>query len=141
MTSTPSAATSSLPPAQRWTGRVLRALVVLFLLMDGVMKVLRAPPAVEGTVQLGYPESTVFTLGALVLLGTLLYVIPRTALLGAIVLTGFLGGAVATHVRVGNPLFSHTLFPVYLGVMLWAGLVLGDVRLRALLLGRPPASP
>ncbi len=115
------------------TGRVLSGLVVLFLLMDAGVKLVQAVPAMEATAQLGYPGSTVLPLGLLLLACTVLYVAPRTALLGAVLLTGYLGGAVASHVRVGNPLFSHTLFPVYLGVLLWGGLYLRDARVRALL--------
>lgn len=116
-----------------WTGRVFSGLVALFLLVDIVMKLARMAPAIEGTAQLGYSPSLLVPLG--VLLGTclVLYVLPRTAVLGAILLTGYLGGAVATQVRVGNPLFSHVLFPVYLGVLIWAGLLLRDARLRSLL--------
>ncbi|MBF5041643.1 DoxX family protein [Aggregicoccus sp. 17bor-14] len=124
--------------AQRWTGRILSGLVVLFMLADGVGKLVRPPQVVEGTLQLGYPESAILPIGVLALVGALLYALPRTAVLGAIVLTGFFGGAVATHLRVGNPLFSHLLFPVYLGALMWAGLVLRDARLRALLPFRAP---
>ncbi|HEX7241795.1 MAG TPA: DoxX family protein [Longimicrobiaceae bacterium] len=115
------------------TGRALSTLVVLFLLMDSGVKLVQAAPAVEATAQLGYPGSTVLPLGLLLLACTVLYVVPRTAVLGAVLLTGYLGGAVASHVRVENPLFSHTLFPVYLGVLLWGGLDLRDARVRALL--------
>ena len=94
---------------------------------------MKPAPVVEGTVQLGYPESVLLGLGIVLLACTVLYVIPRTAILGAILLTGYLGGAVATHVRVGNPLFTHVLFPVYLGVLIWGGLYLRDERLRALI--------
>ena len=117
----------------QWTGRALSTLAVLFLLMDSIMKIMKADLAVKGSVELGYPEGVVFGLGVVLLLSTALYAIPRTAVVGAILLTGYLGGAVATHVRVGNPLFSHLLFPVYLGVFIWAGLVLRDVRLRDLI--------
>ncbi len=121
---------------QRWIGRVLTGLVTLFLLFDGVTKVMRHPMSVEGTVSLGYPDSSVVPIGVLVLVGLGLYLIPRTSVLGAIWLTGFLGGAIATHVRLGNPLFSHTLFPVYVAAMLWAGLALRTPRVRAFLLNR-----
>ena len=90
-------------------------------------------PVVDGTLELGYPASVIFGLGVVLLVSTVLYVIPRTAVLGAILLTGYLGGAVATHVRVGNPLFSHVLFPTYLGALIWGGLWLRDRRVRALL--------
>jgi hypothetical protein len=114
-----------------WTGRILSGLSIAFLLFDAAMKLVKAQPVIEGTVQLGYPESTIIGMGLVLLLSTLLYAIPRTAFLGAILLTGYLGGAVATHVRVGNPLFSHVLFPVYVGIMIWGGLYLRDRRIRA----------
>ena len=122
----------SVPPSKRrlWTGRIMSALPALFLLVDGVGKLVKPAPVVQGTVQLGYPESVLLGLGIVLLSCTVLYVIPRTAVLGAILLTGYLGGAVATHVRVGSPLFSHILFPVYLAVLLWGGLYLRDGRLR-----------
>ena len=113
-----------------WTGRIMSALPALFLLVDGVGKLIKPAPVVEGTVQLGYPESVLLGLGIVLLTCTILYTIPRTAILGAILLTGYLGGAIATHVRVGSPLFSHILFPVYLGVLIWGGLYLRDERLR-----------
>jgi DoxX-like protein len=116
-----------------WTGRVASGLVILFLLFDSVGKLLKPAPVVEGTIELGYPESVIVGLGIVLLISTLLYAIPLTSVLGAILLTGYLGGAVATHVRVGNPLFTHMLFPVYLGVLLWLGLYLREERLRALI--------
>jgi DoxX-like family len=116
-----------------WAGRIISALVVLFMVFDGVIKVLRLTPAVEGTLSLGYPVSVVFPLGIVVLVCVLLYVIPQSSVLGAILLTAYLGGAVATHVRVGNPLFSHVLFPTYVGVLAWLGLFLRDERLRDLI--------
>lgn len=132
-THTPSGAAPA-SAAQRWVGRVLSGLAVVFLLFDGLMKVLRAQPAVEGTVQLGYPESTVVGIGLILLACLALHLIPRTAVLGAILLTGYLGGAVATHVRLLNRLFSHTLFPVYVGVLIWLGLALRDAEVRRVLL-------
>jgi hypothetical protein len=119
--------------AARWTGRVLSGLPAAFLLLDAVMKFVKPEPVLKGTVELGFSESVIVPLGVVLLASTLLYVVPRTAVLGAILLTGYLGGAVCTHVRVGNPLFSHVLFPVYLGVLLWLGLYLRDRRVRALL--------
>ena len=116
-----------------WTGRIMSALPALFLFVDGVGKLLKPTPVVEGTVQLGYPESVLLGLGIVLLTCTVLYVFPRTAVLGAILLTGYLGGAIATHVRVASPLFSHILFPVYLAVLIWGGLYLRDERLRALI--------
>ena len=102
-----------------WGGRIISALVVAFLLLDAVMKVMQARVAVEGSAQLGYPESVVFGIGILLLACTLLYAIPQTSIFGALLLTGYLGGAVATQVRAGNPLFTHVLFPVYVGVLVW----------------------
>src|SRR5438477_12464897 len=119
-----------------WTGRVLSALPALFLVLDGVMKLFKPAPVVEGTAKLGYQESVILPLGIVLIVCTVLYVIPRTCVLGAILLTGYLGGAVATHVRVGDPLFTHALFPVYLGGLIWPGLLLRDGRLRALVLAR-----
>src|SRR5258705_12246933 len=107
-------------------------LPALFLLVDGIMKLFKPAPVVEATVKLGYPESTIIGMGIVLLLCTVLYLIPRTAILGAILLTGYLGGAVATHVRVGEGLFS-ILFPVIFGVLLWGGLYLRDNRLRMLI--------
>ena len=116
----------------RWAGRVISALPVLFLLMDAVMKLIKLAPVVEATVKIGWPESLIIPLGIVLLVCTILYVIPSTSVLGAILLTGYLGGAVATHLRIGDPLFTHILFPVYLGVLLWLGLYLRDARLRVL---------
>lgn len=115
------------------TGRILSALPALFLLLDAVGKLFKPQPVITGTLELGYGESVILPLGVVLLVSTILYLVPHTAIFGAILLTGYLGGAVATHVRVGNPLFTHTLFPVYFGVLLWAGLYLRDARLRALL--------
>ncbi len=114
-----------------WTGRVLSALAVLFLLFDATLKLLRATPAMETTVQLGYPASVVFGLGVLELACLIAYIVPAVSVLGTILLTGYLGGAVATHVRVGNPLLGYVLFPIYVGLFLWGGLLLRDPRLRA----------
>ena len=116
-----------------WAGRIMSALPALFLLVDGIAKLAKPAPVVEGTVKLGYPESVIVPLGIILLTCTIIYVIPRTSVLGAILLTGYLGGAVATHVRVGDPLFTHVLFPVYLGVLIWGGLYLRDDRLPALI--------
>jgi hypothetical protein len=116
-----------------WTGRIMSTLPALFLLLDGVMKLMKPEFVVKATVQLGYPESVIVPLGIVVLVCVILYVIPRTAVLGAILLTGYLGGAVATHARVGDPLFSHTLFPVYFAILVWGGLYLREERLRALI--------
>ena len=117
---------------QLWAGRILSILPALFLLLDGVMKLVKPAFVVEATVKLGYPESTIVGLGIVLVAGTILYLIPSTSVLGAIVLTGYLGGAVATHVRVGGPLFP-IIFPVIIGAMLWGGLYLRNERLRALI--------
>ena len=125
----------AVPVAKRslCVGRTLSALAVAFLVFDSVMKLIKPSFVVKATIELGYPESTIVGIGATLLIVTLLYVIPRTSILGAILLTGYLGGAVASNVRVGNPLFSHVLFPVYVAAIVWAGLYLRDRRLRALM--------
>ena len=115
-----------------WAGRVMSALAALFLFMDGGMKLFKPPVVVQATVQLGYPESTIVGIGIALLASTLLYVIPRTSLFGAILLTGYLGGAVASNVRVATPLFN-ILFPVVFAALVWGGLWLRDRRLRQLL--------
>ena len=114
-------------------GRVLSTVAALFLVFDSIGKLLRVQPVLDGTAQLGYPTDVVFGLGLTLLLCVLAYIVPATSVIGALLLTGYLGGAVATHVRVGNPLFSHVLFPTYVAAMLWGGLALRDPRLRALL--------
>lgn len=124
--------TSSIPSKRPWAGIIISGLPVLFLLMDALGKFIKPEAVVQGTVELGYPESVILPLGIVLLASTVLYVFPKTSVLGAVLLTGYLGGAVATHVRIGNPLFTHVLFPVYLGVMLWLGLYLRDARLRVL---------
>ena len=116
-----------------WAGRIISGLPSLFLLLDGIAKLVKPAVVVEGTVKLGYPETVIVPLGIVLLTCTILYVIPRTSVLGAILLTGYLGGAVATHVRVADPLFTHVLFPVYLGVLIWGGLYLRDDRVRSLI--------
>jgi hypothetical protein len=122
------------PPASKkrsWGGTILSAVPVMFLLFDSAVKLVKIPPVVEAMTRLGYPDATARPIG-LVLLGCLiLYVAPRTAVLGAVLLTGYLGGAIATHVRVEDPLFSHTLFPVYVAAPSWGGLYLRDPRVRA----------
>ena len=122
-----------------WIGRVLSGFAVLFLTFDAAIKLLRLPMAIDGTTQLGYPAGVVLPLGVIQLVCLALYVIPRTSVLGAVLWTGYLGGAIATHVRLGNPLFTHVLFPVYVALLLWGGLWLRDARLRTLLpLGSDP---
>jgi hypothetical protein len=129
-------ATRSTAPASgaaRWTGRLLRGLVVLFLLFDGAIKVVEMEVVKQSLAELGYPVQIAFGLGVLTLAIGVLYAIPSTSVLGAILLTGLLGGAMATHLRVGSPVFSHLLFGLYIGLMAWGGLLLRDARLRALL--------
>ena len=127
-------------PASVWTGRVLSGLVALFLLADSGMK-LAAPEmmAANSPPNMGWPldSGTLRMLGLLLLIPTLLYLWPRTAVLGAILITGYLGGAIATHARIADPLFSHTLFGLYLGLMVWGGLWLRSPALRALLPLKP----
>ncbi len=118
-----------------WTGRILSGLVVLFLLLDGAMKLVPLQEVIDTVGQLGWPTDPVTwrILGVLLIACALLYAYPRTSLMGAILITAYLGGAVATHARIGSPLLSHTLFGVYVGIIAWAGLWLREPRLRALL--------
>jgi DoxX-like family len=117
---------------QRWTGRVLTTLVGAFLVADGGAKLFKPVGVVQATVQLGYPASQIVGLGIVLLACTILYLIPRTSVLGAVLLTGYLGGAVATNLRVSGPWFN-ILFPVFFGFIAWAGLYLRDGRMRSLL--------
>jgi len=116
-----------------WIGRILSGLVVLFLIPDGIIKFIKPAPVVDAFAHLGWPLSLANVLGVVLLLCTAVYVYPWTSVLGAILLTGYLGGAVATHLRAGDPLFSHVLFPTYLGVVLWLGLYLREGRLRSVI--------
>jgi hypothetical protein len=116
----------------RWAGYGLSGLVILFMLMDVTMKLAQLPVVLETTVQLGWPATTVTSVGLVLLACTALYAYPRTSVLGAILLTAYLGGAVATHARIGSPFFSHTLFGVYVGFMLWGALYLRNDRIRTL---------
>lgn len=129
----PPARTVDVSRAQLWTGRVLSTLAVLFLLFDAIGKLFRPPQVIEGTTQLGWPASVLIPLGIIQVVCLILYLIPRTSVLGAILWTGYLGGAIATHYRIGNPLFTHILFPTYIAALLWGGLWLRDRRLRDLL--------
>jgi hypothetical protein len=115
----------------RIAGRIVSGVVTLFFLADGGAKLFRPEPVVKGTLELGYSESVIVPLGIVLLACTLLYALPRTAFVGAILLTGYLGGAVDAHVRHGDPLLTHTLFPIYFGVLVWLGLWLRDARVRA----------
>lgn len=122
--------------AALWSGRVLSALVVVFLVFDGVIKVMQLDVVREAMTSLGYPDHVAYGLGLITLAIAALYAVPRTSVLGAILLTGLLGGAIATHLRVGSPVFSHLLFGAYIGLMAWAGLLLRDARVKAMLLMR-----
>jgi hypothetical protein len=121
--------------AELWSGRVLSGLVTLFLLFDGAIKLIPLPVVTQTMDQMGYgpSDATARALGLLTIACTALYALPPTSFVGAILLTGYLGGAIASHVRIGSPLFSHVLFGLYLGLMVWGGLWLRDRRLRALL--------
>jgi DoxX-like family len=116
-----------------WAGRIISGLVILFLILDGAIKLIPLDIVIETSRELAIPEHLARTLGVLTLVGVALYAWPRTSVLGAIVLTGYLGGAIYVHVRAGSPLFSHTLFGVYLGLLIWGGLYLRDGLVRALI--------
>jgi hypothetical protein len=126
--------TQSIPTVKTsiWAGRIISALAILFLAFDTVIKLLNLAPAVEATTQLGYPASLVITIGLLELACLVVYTVPRTSVLGAILLTGYLGGAIATQVRASSPLFS-VVFPMIIGALIWGGLFVRDERLRALI--------
>jgi hypothetical protein len=116
-----------------WVGRILSSLAVAFLLFDSAGKILQVQPVIDATQQLGYSPDIVFRLGVTLLTSVLLYLWPRTSGIGAVLLTAYLGGAVASHVRIANPIFTHILFPTYLAAFLWIGLVLRNRRLRVIL--------
>jgi hypothetical protein len=126
-------ATGSSSNAAIRTGRVLSGLGILFMVFDGVIHIMKVQPVVDAFAQLGYPISTAVTLGVIELVCVALYAYRRTSILGAILLTGYLGGAIATQVRIEAPLFGNTLFPVYMGVILWGGLYLRDALVRAII--------
>jgi hypothetical protein len=119
--------------AALWTGRIMSGLVIAFMLLDGAMKLVPLDVVVTTSEQMGIPGSLARTLGVIGLICTLLYAVPRTSVFGAILLTGYLGGAIASHLRLGDPIFTHTLFGLYLGLLAWGGLYLRDARLRALI--------
>lgn len=116
-----------------WAGRVITALVVLLLFLDGVTKAMKVAAVIAASAQLGFTANQIVAIGVTLLVCTALYAIPATSILGAILLTGYLGGAVVTNLRAGSPLFSIVLAPAYFGVFVWAGLYLRDDRLRALI--------
>ena len=128
----PVSESASVPKGSLWAGRIISAFAVLFMIFDGVTKVIKAPQVIEATVRIGFPENTIVGIGAALLICTGLYIIPRTSVLGAILLTAYLGGATAANVRVSSPLFN-TSFPIVFGVLIWAGLFLRDRVLRALI--------
>ena len=121
-----------------WVGRVLSGVTIAFLLLDAAMKLVPVQPVIDSMQSLGFTSTVALarTLGVLLLVCTVLYAAPRTALLGAILLTGYLGGSIAIHLRAGSPLFSHVLFGAYVGLALWVGLLARDSRARAQLFGR-----
>ncbi len=128
--------TIQVPPVSNkalWTGRIISGIVILFLLVDGGIKLIPIEAVITTSRELAIPEHLARTLGVLTLVGTLLYAWPRTSVLGAIFLTGYLGGAIYVHVRAGSPMLSHTLFGVYLGLLIWGGLYLRDGMVRALI--------
>jgi hypothetical protein len=116
--------------AQTWIGITLSGVAGLLLLFDSMGKLLRVAPAVEASVQLGYPDGVTQPIGMILLICVVTYLIPRTAILGAVLLTGYMGGAIATHVRVGSPLPTHVLFPVYVAILVWLGVYFRDPRVR-----------
>src|SRR5262249_14111705 len=128
----PGIQTAPISKGKLWAGRVMSGLPALALLLDGLFKLIKPSQVVEATVRLGYPESVILGIGIVLIVCTVLYVIPQTSVLGAILLTGYLGGAVATHVRASGSLFE-ILFPVIIGALVWGGLYLRDDRVRALI--------
>jgi hypothetical protein len=116
-----------------WTSRIMAGIVILFMLMDSIFKFIQPEEVVQGTLELGYAEHHILTIGILGFISILLYSYPRTSVLGAIFLTAYWGGAVATHVRLDNPLFSHILVPVFLGVLAWGALWLREKKLQNLI--------
>ena len=129
------AATAPVSKPARWMGRILSGLLIVFMLFDGAIKLVPWPIVTETMDRMAYGSSETLarSLGAISLVCTVLYAVPPTSILGAILLTGYLGGAMASHVRIGSPLFSHILFGFYLGLMVWGGLWLRDGKLRALM--------
>lgn len=120
------------PKAVLWTSYIMSGIVILFMLMDSIMKFVKPAEVIEGSLALGFEEGHLVIMGSLGLISTLLYIYPRTTILGAVLLTGYFGGAMATHVRLNNPLFTHVLFTAYLGILMWGGLWLRNKKLRTL---------
>ncbi|WP_020528274.1 DoxX family protein [Flexithrix dorotheae] len=113
-------------------GMIMSGLVIAFMLMDTLFKFIRPQEVIDTTSELGWPVHHILTMGLLSLVVTILYLIPRTAILGAILMTGFFGGAIASNLRVDNPLFSHVLFPVYIGILAWGGLLLRNPQVKSI---------
>jgi hypothetical protein len=126
--------TTTSSTAKVWTGRIMGGLVILFMLMDSIFKFVVNEEVIKGTTELGFQVHHLPVLGTLGLIATLMYIFPRTEIIGALLLTGYWGGAIATHVRMDNPLFSHILFPVYLGILAWGALWIKNERLRKIIL-------
>jgi hypothetical protein len=127
--------TTQISKSRLWTSRIMSGLVILFMLFDGIFKLLPPNETMKASInELGFAEHHLPILGILAVIATILYTIPATAVLGAVLLTGYFGGVVATHLRLDNPLFSHILFSVYLAILMWGGLYLRDQRVRKLLL-------
>lgn len=114
--------TNQLSKGRLWTARIMGGIVILFMLMDSIFKFIQPEEVVQGALELGFAEHHIAIMGVLGLVSILLYTFPRTSILGAVLLTGYWGGAIATHLRLDNPLFSHILFPVYLGILAWGAL-------------------
>jgi hypothetical protein len=119
-----------------WIGRIMVAIAVLFMIFDGVLHIMNPQAVVDGFISLGYSDSLAIPLGIIELICLLFYIIPRTRVFGAILLTGYLGGAVASNVRIGSPFFSNILFPVYIAILLWGGLYLLDTKIGGILFSR-----
>jgi len=128
----PDSLTAAVSKPALWTGRVLSSIIVLLLLLDSVMKFMKPQPVIDAFARLGIPLALDVAIGVVLLICVALYAIPQTSVLGAILLTGYLGGAIMSHLRVGDPLFSHALFSSYLGIIVWLALWLREPRLRAL---------
>jgi hypothetical protein len=133
---TSTAYTGTRPSTAWWVGAIVTALVVAFLVFDAAVKFTANSAVVSAFAELGYPLSLAAVIATLEIVCLVVYLVPRTSLLGALLWTGYLGGAISTHLRVGSPLFSHTLFPIYVAVLIWGGLVLRDADLRVFLLRR-----
>lgn len=125
--------TGNISKSAQWTGRIMSGIVILFMVFDATLKFLKPAEVIGATADLGYLEHHILPMGLLAITATILYAIPATSILGGILLTGYFGGAIATHMRLDNPAFSHTLFPVYLAVLMWGGVWLRNQRVRKLI--------